>query len=187
MKFLPLLTAVCAHFEMLRPIPRIVGEMDDQRIAPCAGAVLPANRAPFLISNNSLELTFYWNGNNDVYFGFGENPSRFPYKVGNLRAARAGKTYTVPLDFSNVPGLVNGAYGTIQVVCHQPKFDVYQCADVIVAGVPQPPNTTTPAVESTSAVETTITTVEVPVTVSSDATTTATTTYLTAAQTHSQQ
>jgi hypothetical protein len=171
MNFLLLLSAVSAHFEMLRPIPRIVGEMDEQVIAPCAGAFVPANRAPFLITNNSIELTFYWNGDNDIYFGFGENPDTFPYKVGILFGAKAGKTYTVPLDFSDVPGLANGKLGTIQAVCHQPKFDIYQCADVVLEGVPLATTTAT-TTTSTTTTTTTTSTSEIPKTTSATTTTT---------------
>jgi hypothetical protein len=109
--------------------------MMEQKIGPCAGGLTPANRAPFNINGNSVELTFYWDGDNDVYFGFGENPDEFPFKVGSLFGAKAGETYIVPLDFTDIVGLENQVRGTIQSVCHQPKFDIYQCADIIVDGV----------------------------------------------------
>jgi hypothetical protein len=149
MKFQLLFTAIFAHFEMLRPIPRVVGEMEEQVIFPCAGAIAPANRAPFLIQENSIELAFYWDGDVDVYFGFGENPDTFPFKVGSLFGAIAGQTYTVLLDFSDIPGLSNGKFGTIQAICHQPKVDNYQCADVILTGVPIQVTSTTAADHTT--------------------------------------
>ncbi|KAJ3280041.1 hypothetical protein HDU79_012060 [Rhizoclosmatium sp. JEL0117] len=85
------------------------------------------------IANASIVLAFYWNGSNDIHLGAGDNPQVFPYKIGSLANATMGQTYTVPLDLSKVPAdyLVTGGKYTIQVVCRQPKFDIYQCADII--------------------------------------------------------
>ncbi|KAI8903030.1 heme peroxidase [Gorgonomyces haynaldii] len=52
-----------------------------------------------------------------------------------------GETYTVPIDLSGVPDLKDGVRATIQAVCHQPKFDIYQCADVVI-DAPGPSTTT---------------------------------------------
>ncbi|KAI8612115.1 hypothetical protein BC830DRAFT_1171328 [Chytriomyces sp. MP71] len=150
-----LATRASAHFEMLNPLPRNVGSMAQQAIAPCAGPVTtPQDRVPYSTLNNSLVMTFYWDGSNDIYLAAGSNPSTFPYKVGALPNATAGNTYQVPLDLSKVPAdvLSTGSPLTIQVICHQPDEDIYQCADVTfdklglagpakvtVLGTPQPP------------------------------------------------
>ncbi|KAJ3228642.1 hypothetical protein HDU81_006012 [Chytriomyces hyalinus] len=127
-----LIASVSAHLEMLTPLPRNVGTMPDQQIGPCANAPTPANRVPFSTLQNNIVLAFYWDGSNDIYLGFGANPTMFPYKIGALPNAKMGETYTVALDLTSVPAelLASGGEATIQVVCHQPKFDIYQCADV---------------------------------------------------------
>ncbi|KAJ3049520.1 hypothetical protein HDU99_008881, partial [Rhizoclosmatium hyalinum] len=127
-------TNALAHLEMMAPIPRNVGSMPEQQIFPCAGPVLaPTTRVPFSSLKNEIVLSFYWDGSNDVMLGFGDNPQTFPYKIGSLPNATIGETYTVKLDLASVPKdmLTTGAKFTIQVVCHQPKFDIYQCADVV--------------------------------------------------------
>ncbi|KAJ3011638.1 UNVERIFIED_CONTAM: hypothetical protein HDU68_001597, partial [Siphonaria sp. JEL0065] len=146
------------YFEMLFPIPRNVGDMmgpNSQSIFPCAGPnKAPVSRVNWTsLKDSSIVLTFYWDGSNDIYLGFGENPQAFPYKIGALANAQSGQTYTVPLDLSSVPAnlLTQDAKFTVQVVCHQLKEDIYQCADftndVAVAPatsqVPLPSTTTT--------------------------------------------
>ncbi|KAJ3014750.1 UNVERIFIED_CONTAM: hypothetical protein HDU68_000148 [Siphonaria sp. JEL0065] len=151
-------TMVSAHFEMLSPIPRNVGDMmgpNSQSIFPCAGPnKAPVSRVNWTsLKDSSIVLTFYWDGSNDIYLGFGENPQAFPYKIGALANAQSGQTYTVPLDLSSVPAnlLTQDAKFTVQVVCHQPKEDIYQCADFtndvavgpVTSQVPLPTTTTT--------------------------------------------
>ncbi|KAI8823909.1 hypothetical protein BJ741DRAFT_633883 [Chytriomyces cf. hyalinus JEL632] len=145
-------SSVSAHLEMLTPLPRNVGTMPDQQIGPCANAPTPANRVPFSTLQNNIVLAFYWDGSNDIFLGFGSNPTTFPYKIGALPNAKMGETYTVPLDLTSVPAelLTSGGEATIQVVCHQPKFDIYQCADVTLeantkAVVPSKSNSTVSA------------------------------------------
>ncbi len=76
MAFLPILSLcvslVHGHFEMLRPQPRTVGTMASQKIFPCAGAATPsATRFGYSALNQSIELTFYWDGDNDILLGLG--------------------------------------------------------------------------------------------------------------------
>ena len=143
-----LLLLVAAHFDMVRPIPRVVGTMADQKIGPCAGKNSPANRIAFSALNNSIDLTFYWDGSNDVYIGLGDNPTTFPIHIGELKNAKMGNDYTVRLDVSKIPAVTKPTNATIQVVCHQPKFDIYQCSDVVLeplnsnSSEPSPPNST---------------------------------------------
>ncbi len=53
-----------------------------------------------------------------------------------------GETYTVPIDVSSVVGWEEGMPATIQAVCHQPKFDIYQCVDVVQDSNSSPTTTT---------------------------------------------
>ena len=125
--------SVSAHFEMTNPAPRTVGTMASQKIFPCAGAASPsANRVAYSAINSTIELTFYWDGDNDIMLGLGENPSKFPFKIGALKGAKMGDTYSVPVELSKVPGWKMGEPATIQAVCHQPSFDIYQCVDVVM-------------------------------------------------------
>ncbi|KAI9346136.1 hypothetical protein BDR26DRAFT_893125 [Obelidium mucronatum] len=167
-----------AHLEMLVPLPRNVGEMsgpNDQRNFPCAGPNLaPVNRVAFSsLKDSSIVLTFYWDGSNDVYLGFGDNPQTFPYKVGALANAKSGETYTVKLDLSSVPSnlLTQDAKFTVQVVCHQPTFDIYQCADFTNDVVAKP--ATSDQVQIPTSVPTVIaTTIEPPIITSNEPLTT---------------
>lgn len=118
---------------MTNPAPRTVGTMASQKIFPCAGAANPsANRFAYSALNSTIELTFYWDGDNDIMLGLGESPSKFPYKIGVLKGAKMGETYTVSVELSKVPGWKIGDPATIQAVCHQPSFDIYQCVDVVM-------------------------------------------------------
>ncbi|KAJ3014752.1 UNVERIFIED_CONTAM: hypothetical protein HDU68_000150 [Siphonaria sp. JEL0065] len=156
-------TSALAHFEMLSPIPRNVGDMmgpNSQSIFPCAGPnKAPVSRVNWTsLKDSSIVLTFYWDGSNDIYLGFGENPQAFPYKIGALANAQSGQTYTVPLDLSSVPAnlLTQDAKFTVQVVCHQPKEDIYQCADINYdVAPPAKPTTTSAAAPATTAGATT--------------------------------
>ncbi|KAJ3060948.1 hypothetical protein HDU98_003123 [Podochytrium sp. JEL0797] len=132
---LALASTVFADFEMLSPYPRNKGTMAQQKIFPCSGPLTAPGdkRWNYASINDTIVLAFYWDGDNDIYLGTGENPQEFPYKIGALNGAKSGQTYSVPLDLSGVPAdvLAFGAKLTIQAVCHQPGFDIYQCADVI--------------------------------------------------------
>ena len=86
---------------------------------------------PISALNNSIELAFYWDGDIDVLLGLGQNATKFPFKIGGLKGAKMGQTYTVPIDLSSVKGWEQGDPATIQAVCHQPGFDIYQCVDVV--------------------------------------------------------
>ncbi|ORY50497.1 hypothetical protein BCR33DRAFT_713286 [Rhizoclosmatium globosum] len=94
-----------------------------EMMAPFQETLAPTTRVPFSSLKNEIVLSFYWDGSNDT----------FPYKIGSLPNATIGETYTVKLDLASVPKdmLTTSAKFTIQVVCHQPKFDIYQCADVV--------------------------------------------------------
>ncbi|KAJ3279359.1 hypothetical protein HDU79_000681 [Rhizoclosmatium sp. JEL0117] len=136
--FLVAASMALAHFEMLSPEPRIVGSMSEQKNFPCSGPknppTLPGTRINYSTLNSTLLLIFYWDGSNDIYIGEGENPQVFPHKIGALPNAKMGEDpYEVKLDLSNVPAgfLKTGGKYTIQAVCHQAKFDIYQCADII--------------------------------------------------------
>ncbi|KAJ3110498.1 hypothetical protein HDU96_006523 [Phlyctochytrium bullatum] len=83
----------------------------------------------------------YWDGNVEVFLGFGNNPTEFPYKLGEQPVAKAGEAYTIPLDFSQVPSnlLTPGVNMTLQTICHfsiSPKIDLFQCADLIAGSPP---------------------------------------------------
>ncbi|KAJ3228641.1 hypothetical protein HDU81_006011 [Chytriomyces hyalinus] len=129
-------STVTAHFELVAPPSRLIGTMMTQKVGPCGTANTPSTvRTDFATLDNSIGLVFYWDGDNDVFIGFGENPTEFPYKVGGIKSV-GGETYKVPLDFSSVPKdvLAKGGPATIQVVCHQPKeVNLYQCGDVTIA------------------------------------------------------
>ncbi|KAI8823908.1 hypothetical protein BJ741DRAFT_633882 [Chytriomyces cf. hyalinus JEL632] len=148
-------STVTAHFELVAPPSRLIGSMMTQKVGPCGTANTPSTvRTDFATLDNSIGLVFYWDGDNDVYIGFGENPTEFPYKVGGIKSV-GGETYKVPLDFSSVPKdvLAKGGPATIQVVCHQPKeVNLYQCGDVTIApsAVPASPSSTLDAVSTTS-------------------------------------
>ncbi|KAI8893346.1 hypothetical protein BC833DRAFT_624969 [Globomyces pollinis-pini] len=121
---------------MKAPKPRIVhlGGMDeDQKVGPCGrgGDVPTKPRVPLSSLNNTVTLRFFWSGSNDIYLGKGNNPKTFPYRIGRLPSAQMGKTVVVPIDVSKA-GLVKGENITIQAVCHQSGFDIYQCADIYV-------------------------------------------------------
>ncbi|KAJ3382941.1 L-ascorbate peroxidase 3 [Entophlyctis sp. JEL0112] len=143
---------------MLEPQPRNVGTMMTQQQFPCALPILsPQTRVDYSTLNSSIVLTFYWNGDNEVFLGSGDNPQTYPYKIGSLPNATAGDTYTVELDLSKVPSsvLVPGANLTIQAVCHQPTFDIYQCADVIY-DIGETQTTAVTAINPTATVTSTI-------------------------------
>ena len=127
-----LVIGASAHFQMARPEPRTVGTMDTQGVFPCAGDPNPSPiRIPYGNLNNSIELAFFWDGDNEIFMGLGENATKFPFKIGQLKGAKMGQSYTVPLDLSSVKGWTDGVPATIQVICHQPDFDIYQCVDVV--------------------------------------------------------
>ncbi|KAI8893342.1 hypothetical protein BC833DRAFT_624965 [Globomyces pollinis-pini] len=140
MKYITLLSALVAstyaHFEMVAPVPRVVdlGGMDeDQKVGPCGrgGEVPTKPRVPLSSLNNVVTLFFHWSGSNDIYLGKGENPTVFPYRIGRLPSAQMGQTKDVKINVSKA-GLQKGDNITIQAVCHQEGFDIYQCADVYV-------------------------------------------------------
>ncbi|KAJ3250962.1 hypothetical protein HDU77_006235 [Chytriomyces hyalinus] len=129
-------STVSAHFELVAPPSRNVGNGITQKVGPCGSADTPNKiRADFASLNSTIALIFYWDGDNEVFLGFGENPTTFPYKVGGI-TSKGGQTYAVPLDLSGVPKdiLEKGGPATVQVVCHQPKeVNLFQCGDVTIA------------------------------------------------------
>ncbi|KAI8901267.1 heme peroxidase [Globomyces pollinis-pini] len=152
-----LCSLVKSHFLITVPAgrgnPDAPGAMEGQKVGPCGydGLVPNVPRAAYSESNGEIELFFFWNGDNDIYVGVGDNPKTFPYKVGELAGAKQGKTYKVPFDIKKVPGLKKGDPFTIQVICHQkedPKrgtkaFDIYQCTDFTYDVNPAPVDITT--------------------------------------------
>ncbi|KAJ3226975.1 hypothetical protein HDU81_006986 [Chytriomyces hyalinus] len=149
-------SAVSAHFELVAPPSRNVGNGVTQKVGPCGSADTPSKiRADFASLNSTIALIFYWDGDNEVFLGFGENPTTFPYKVGGI-TSKGGQTYAVPLDLSGVPQdlLVKGGPATVQVVCHQPKdVNLFQCGDVNIAAIaagPTSSDTSAPLPSGTS-------------------------------------
>ncbi|KAI9346132.1 hypothetical protein BDR26DRAFT_855903 [Obelidium mucronatum] len=133
-------SAVSAHFQLESPLPRNNGGMD---------AYTRVNYSS--IVNSTILATFYWDGVNDIYLGSGENPQEFPYKLGSFNA-KSGKGYKIPIDLSSVPASVLKLNEklTIQIVCHQQGFDLYQCADVVYDIAPPAATTTAAGVASTT-------------------------------------
>ncbi|KAJ3014754.1 UNVERIFIED_CONTAM: hypothetical protein HDU68_000152 [Siphonaria sp. JEL0065] len=144
---LSVVSLASAHFQLESPKPRNNGGMGkDAQTWPCAGPkLIPDTRVAFSsIVNSTLIISFYWDGDNEIFLGVGENPQVFPYKIGEFKA-KSGKAYKVPLDFSKVPAdvLALDQKLTIQAVCHQKGFDIYQCADFIYDIAPATTTTTT--------------------------------------------
>ncbi|KAJ2989112.1 hypothetical protein HDV02_005175 [Globomyces sp. JEL0801] len=140
MKLIALVSALVvstyAHFEMVSPVPRVVdlGGMDeDQKVGPCGrgGEVPTKPRVPLSSLQGKVKLFFHWSGSNDIYLGKGNNPKTFPFRIGRLPSAQMGQTKDVSINVSRA-GLKKGENITIQAVCHQDGFDIYQCADVYV-------------------------------------------------------
>ncbi|KAJ3404210.1 hypothetical protein CcCBS67573_g05934 [Chytriomyces confervae] len=128
-------SCVQAHFEMIAPPGRLLPS-GVYSTGPCGGgADTPSpTRYDFALLNNSIGLIFYWEGDNEVFIGFGENPTTFPYRLGGAKSV-GGDAIKVPLDMSSVPSdlLAKGGPATIQVVCHQPRDqNLYQCGDVMI-------------------------------------------------------
>ncbi|KAI8845459.1 heme peroxidase [Chytridium lagenaria] len=144
--FSTLVSTVSAHYELTRPIPRGVS-IDQQRIGPCGGfEQVQARRIYSDTLQGSVEVQLYWDGNVEVFLGFGSNPTSFPYKLGEQPNAQMNTKYTIQLDFSGVPAsdLQPGRNATLQTVCHfSPTIDLYQCADMIIgtrpANLPEEP------------------------------------------------
>ncbi|KAI8838016.1 hypothetical protein BJ741DRAFT_602548 [Chytriomyces cf. hyalinus JEL632] len=163
-------STVSAHFELVAPPSRNVGNGITQKVGPCGSADTPNKiRADFASLNSTIALIFYWDGDNEVFLGFGENPTTFPYKVGGI-TSKGGQTYAVPLDLSGVPKdiLEKGGPATVQVVCHQPKeVNLFQCGDVTIAATaaagpvisdssaPLPPGTSSAPATAAATVSTT--------------------------------
>ncbi|KAI8823906.1 hypothetical protein BJ741DRAFT_715021 [Chytriomyces cf. hyalinus JEL632] len=129
------ISCVHAHFEMIAPPGRLLPS-GVYSTGPCGGgADTPSpTRYDFALLNNSVGLIFYWEGDNEVFIGFGENPTTFPYRLGGAKSV-GGDAIKVPLDMSSVPSdlLAKGGPATIQVVCHQPRDqNLYQCGDVMI-------------------------------------------------------
>ncbi|KAI8845460.1 hypothetical protein BC829DRAFT_434908 [Chytridium lagenaria] len=124
-----------AHFELTRPAPRGVSQAL-QRNGPCGGFnAVQTSRVAISSLGGSIDVQLYWDGAIEVFLGFGDNPSTFPYKLGERPGVKGGNKYTIPVEFSSVPSsiLQNGAKATIQVICHfSPTIDLYQCADATI-------------------------------------------------------
>jgi hypothetical protein len=140
MKIASLLSIASAHIILNRPQARTntTGDMEEDmrriRVAPCAlGGEQPTGvRTNFSSLNNTISVSFMWNGDNNIYLGLGENPTEFPYKIGSLKRALSGRTYDIPIDLRRVPEWTIGTPATIQVICNQPRFDEYQCGDIFL-------------------------------------------------------
>ncbi|KAJ3099351.1 hypothetical protein HDU96_010730 [Phlyctochytrium bullatum] len=135
-------SSVSAHYELTRPLPRGVDQAQ-QKNGPCGGFPNPqASRVELSSLGGSVDVQLYWDGGIEVFLGIGENPTTFPYKLGERIPVKGGEKYTIPIDYSKVPGLTVGAKVTIQTICHfSPTVDLYQCADVTVdrAALPEVP------------------------------------------------
>ncbi|KAJ3208110.1 L-ascorbate peroxidase 1, cytosolic [Dinochytrium kinnereticum] len=140
---------VNAHYELTRPTPRGV-DLVLQRNGPCGG--YDTVQSPRLYSESlggSIEVQLYWDGNVEVFIGFGDNPTTFPHKIGEQPNAKQGELYTIPIDLSKIPSslMTANATATLQTVCHfSPTIDLFQCADLLIGRDPNPlPRTTTAA------------------------------------------
>ncbi|KAI8814945.1 hypothetical protein BJ742DRAFT_671267 [Cladochytrium replicatum] len=122
-----------AHYELTRPVPRGV-DANRQKNPPCGGFnTTQTNRVSLSsLSMFSIHLT-KTHGNVEIFLGFGENLTVFPYKLGEKLNATMGTKYEIPLNYSAIPvDLVQlNSSATLQTVCHfSPTIDLYQCADL---------------------------------------------------------
>ncbi|KAI8799771.1 hypothetical protein BJ742DRAFT_875077 [Cladochytrium replicatum] len=124
-----------AFYELTRPVPRGL-DGNQQKYGPCGGFnSTQANRVSLSSLNGTIDVQLYWDGNVEIFLGFGENLTVFPYKLGQKLNATRGTKYEIPLNYSALPfDLIKlNANVTLQTVCHfSPTVDLFQCADLRV-------------------------------------------------------
>ncbi|KAI8812428.1 hypothetical protein BJ742DRAFT_794174 [Cladochytrium replicatum] len=128
-----ILAPASAHYELTRPVPRGV-DANRQKNPPCGGFnTTQTNRISLSSLKGTIDVQLYWEGNVEIFLGFGENLTVFPYKLGEKLNATMGTKYEIPLNYSAIPvDLVQlNSSATLQTVCHfSPTIDLYQCADL---------------------------------------------------------
>ncbi|TFK23122.1 hypothetical protein FA15DRAFT_688082 [Coprinopsis marcescibilis] len=141
-----------AHFRLLHPEPRgpFVADLEPNFCGGYDNAV--SNRSEFPLSGGFFTLqTNHGPFTAGVILSTEQNPSTFDafnFANGSQQFARGfateddGGTYCIPLDIAaaNIPGAVDGANVTIQIVFDGGDGSLYQCADLTLRS-----NFTTPS------------------------------------------